>query len=138
MVYLCVSTGDGGRLGFTSEESWNWPSNSTATVLCFANCPEVTLMLNDKVIGTKDISEAVNGVLRWQVPFEPGTLKAVGRTNGQDVCDFALKTAGTARRIELLSDATQLRADGKDVSHVEFRIVDENGVRVRMQAWKLN
>jgi beta-galactosidase len=25
---------------------------------------------------------------------------------------------------------TQLRADGKDVCHVEFRIVDENGVRV--------
>jgi beta-galactosidase len=87
-------------------------------------------MLNDKIIGTKNLSAAVNGVLRWQVPFEPGTLKAVGRTNGQDVCDYALKTAGTASRIELLPEATQLRADGKDVSHVEFRIVDENGVRV--------
>jgi len=130
MVYLCVSTGDDRRLGFRGEESWNWPSNSTATVLCFANCPEVTLMLNDKIIGTKNLSAAVNGVLRWQVPFEPGTLKAVGRTNGQDVCDYALKTAGTASRIELLPEATQLRADGKDVSHVEFRIVDENGVRV--------
>jgi beta-galactosidase len=41
-----------------------------------------------------------------------------------------LKTAGSPSRIELLPDVTQLRADGKDVCHVEFRIIDENGVRV--------
>ena len=41
-----------------------------------------------------------------------------------------MKTAGAASRIELLPDVTELRADGKDVCHVEFRIVDENGVRV--------
>jgi beta-galactosidase len=87
-------------------------------------------MLNDKIIGTKKLSEAVRGVLSWQIPFEPGTLKAVGRASGQDVCSYVLKTAGSRSRIELLPDATQLRADGKDVCHVEFRIVDENGVRV--------
>jgi len=135
MVYICVSGGGGfggggGRRGFGGVESWNWQSNSTVTVLCYANCPEVTLTLNDKIIGTKKLSEAVNGALRWQLPFEPGTLKAVGRANGQDACDYTLKTAGAASRIELLPDTTQLRADGKDVCHVEFRIVDENGVRV--------
>jgi beta-galactosidase len=40
-----------------------------------------------------------------------------------------LKTAGPPSRIELLPDVTELHADGKDVCHVEFRIVDENGVR---------
>jgi len=130
MVYLCVASGSSGQPRIPGVESWNWPSNSTATVRCFANRPEVTLTLNDKVIGTKKLSEAVNGVLIWKVPFEPGTLKAVGRVNGQDVCDYELKTAGAPSRIELLPDTTQLRADGKDVCHVEFRIVDENGVRV--------
>jgi len=72
----------------------------------------------------------VNGVMIWQVPFEPGTLKAVGRSNGLDVCNYILKTAGTASRVELLPDAKEFRANGKDVCHVEFRIVDENGVRV--------
>ena len=130
MVYLCVANGNGGRRCFGGVESWNWPTNSTVTVLCFANCPEVTLTLNDKIIGTKKISEAVNGVLRWQIPFESGTLKAAGRANGRDVCNYFLKTAGAAARIELLPDTTQLRADGKDVCHVEFRIVDADGVRV--------
>jgi beta-galactosidase len=137
MVYLCASGsfgggfgGGGGRRGFGGAESWNWQSNTTVNVQCYANCPEVELSLNGKVIGVKKLSEAVNGVLRWQVPFEPGTLKAVGRANGQDVCGYVMKTAGSPSRIELLPDATQLRADGKDVSHVEFRVVDENGVRV--------
>jgi beta-galactosidase len=136
MVYLCASGGfgggfgGGGRRGFGGVESWNWPSNATVSVQCYANCPEVELSLNGKIIGMKKLSEAVNGVLRWQVPFEPGELKAIGRANGQDVCDYALKTAGPPSRIELLPDTMELRADGKDVCHVEFRIVDENGVRV--------
>ena len=130
MVYLCAAEGFGGRRGYGGVESWNWPSNSTVTVNCYANCPEVELSLNGKVIGVKKSSETVNGVLRWQVPFEPGTLKAVGRANGQDVCHYELNTAGPATRIELLPDTTELRADGKDAGQVEFRIVDENGVRV--------
>ena len=130
MVYLCATDRRGGWRGFAGVEKWNWPSNSTVTVFCFANCPEVTLIVNDTVIGTKKLSEAVGGVLRWQIPFSPGTLKAVGRADGREVCDYALKTAGTAKRIKLLPDTMQLSADGKDVCHVEFRIVDKNGVRV--------
>jgi len=130
MVYLSVSNGGGGRHGFAGVESWNWQSNSTVNVLCFANCPEVTLSLNDQVIGTKKISESARGLLNWQVPYEPGTLKAVGHTTNGETCEFVLKTAGSASRIELVPDTTQLHSDGKDVSHVEFRIVDANGVRV--------
>jgi beta-galactosidase len=136
MVYLCAASGgrngngNFARRGFGGQESWNWPSNATMNVLCYANCPEVALTLNGRLIGVKKDSEAVNGVLRWQIPFEPGELKAVGRANGRDVCDYSLKTAGAAARIELLPDVTQLRADGKDVCHVEFRVMDENGVRV--------
>ena len=100
------------------------------TVQCFANCPEVTLTLNDKVIGTKKLSEAERGILRWEVPYEPGTLKAVGRAEGREVCDYILKTAGAASQVTLLPEVTELRADGKDVCHVEFRIVDDKGVRV--------
>jgi beta-galactosidase len=130
MVYLCGSDANGGRHGFLGVENWNWPSNSMVTISCFANCPEVTLILNNKVIGTKKLSEATNGVLHWQIPFEPGTLKVVGRVDGREVCDYVMKTAGAAKRIELLPDSTQLHTDGKDVCQIEYRIVDKNGVRV--------
>ena len=69
--------------------------------------------------------------MRWQVPFEPGTLLAVGRNeNGRELCRCDLQTAGAPARIELLPDTPRLRADGKDICHVEFRVVDEHGVRV--------
>ncbi len=63
MVYLCASSGFGGRRGFGGMESWNWPADSTVTVSGYANCPQVELSLNGKVIGTKKMSEAVRGVL---------------------------------------------------------------------------
>lgn len=131
MVYLCASDRGGGRHGFGGVESWNWPTNSTVTVLCFANCPQVELSLNGKVIGTKKLSESEHGVLRWEIPFEPGILNAIGRDeNGREISHYLLQTAGAPARIELLPDVTQLRAKGKDVCHVEFRIVDAQGVRV--------
>jgi beta-galactosidase len=113
-----------------TEEHWNWPAGSTIAVTCYSNCPEIQLTLNGRPIGTKRIAEAVEGVLTWTVPYEPGTLKAVGLKDGKPACEFVLQTAGPATRVELLPDTTQLAADGKDVCHVEYRIVDANGTRV--------
>jgi beta-galactosidase len=129
MVYLCVLTGPENRR-FTAAEHWNWLSNTTVTVACYANCAEVELTLNGKSLGTKPVASTVEGVLTWQVPFEPGILKAKGRTNGREVCDYTLQSAGAASRIELTPDTRQLRADGKDICHLEFQIADAQGVRV--------
>ncbi len=131
MVYLCATSGSGrGPRGARGDEQWNWPAGASVTVLCYTNCTEVRLMLNDKDIGTKRLADAVNGVLTWQVPFAPGVLKAVGLQEGKASSEFALTTAGPARRIEMRPDVTQVRPNGKDICHVEFRIVDDKGVLV--------
>jgi beta-galactosidase len=133
MVYLCATDGgrgSGRRGGFNLAEHWNWPSNSTVNVICYANCPEVALTLNDQLISVKQLSDGTNGMMRWTIPYAPGTLKAVGRSNGVELCSFTLQTAGPAKRIQLLPDASRLAADGKDICHLEFRVVDANGVRV--------
>jgi len=132
MVYICAAGGNRGpgRRGFETAEHWNWPSNAMVTVLCYANCPEITLTLNDQLIGTQRLSEATFGALRWTVPYKPGVLKAVGRVNGAEVCEYKLQTAGPARRLELTPDTTRLQADGKDICHLKFQVVDAQGVRV--------
>jgi hypothetical protein len=131
MVYLCADASRPAGRGFGGVESWNWPSNVTVNVLCFANCPEVTLTLNSKVVGTKSLSEARRGVLRWELPFEPGTLQAIGHDeNGRPLSTYSLQTAGAPAQIELVPDKLELHADGKDVCHVEFRIEDAHGVRL--------
>jgi beta-galactosidase len=53
------------------EEHWNWPAGSTIVVSSYTNADDVTLTLNDRPVGTKPAAEAVDGVLRWEVPFEP-------------------------------------------------------------------
>lgn len=131
MVYLCAGDANQSEWrGFRAAEQWNWPSNSSITVNCFANCPQVTLRLNDKIIGTQTSSQTTNGVLRWTIPFEPGVLKAIGVSNGQPIAEYTLTTAGPADHVELLADTTNLCADGKDVCHLEIRIVDAKGIRV--------
>ena len=117
-------------LAVGNEESWNWPEGGPRAVSCFTNCAEVTLSLNGRPLGTKRLADAGDGVLRWEVPFAPGELKAVGRTEGGAVCACTLRTAGPASRIELQPSASGLHADGADVCQVEFSIVDAQGVRV--------
>jgi beta-galactosidase len=112
------------------EEHWNWPAGSTLAVSGYTNAEEVTLTLNDQPLGTKPLATAVDGVLRWDVPYQAGVLKALGRTKGQPVAEFTLTTAGAAARVELVADVTRVAADGEAVCHIEYRIVDRNGVRV--------
>lgn len=135
MVYLCTAANSSNtnrpnnRGRFRAEESWNAPANSTVTVRCYTTCEEVQLSLNGKVIGTKPRTAAVDGTLSWEIPFAPGTLVASGRNGNKTVAEYSLKTAGAARRIELLPDVRSMdAADG--VCQVEYQIVDAHGVRV--------
>ena len=138
MVYLCAFQpgGFGGRRGgqgfaaFGAQESWNWPSNAFVNIRCVTTSPEVVLLLNGKPVGTNRLSAADQGALSWQIPFEPGVLEARGIRNGQTECTFSLKTAGAAEKVELLPDVKELGADGRDICHVEFRVVDAQGARV--------
>ena len=132
VVYLCAArSGGAGRSAnrFGGKESWNWPDRASLNVSCYTNCPDVTLTLNGAILGTKHLDEAANGVLSWEVPYAPGVLKAEGLRDGRTICEFELKTAGAASRIELHPYSTRIRANGKDVAQVEFDVVDAQGVR---------
>jgi len=132
IVYLCVPIP---AISHHSDalESWNWTAGSTVKVACYTNCGEVELTLNGRSLGVKPQSAALDGVLTWEVPYEPGALKAIARTNGRELSTFTLQTAGAPDRIALVSDAATLRADGENIAHLELVIVDANGIRVRMR-----
>ncbi len=133
MVYLCVSRGSSngpGRGGRPPAESWNWPDGSRLTVRCYSNCPAVRLTLNDRVVGTRSLTESTNGELTWDLPFEPGVLKATGLRDGAAVREFRLETAGPPARIELLPDRLDPLSSDRSIRHAEFRVVDARGVRI--------
>ncbi len=61
------------------------------------------------------------------VGYEPGELKAIGRKDGQPLCEEIVKTAASPARLELLADRTEIAADGEDLSFVEVRLLDKDG-----------
>ncbi len=131
VIYLCAADPKAtGPPGIFPEEHWNWPADSSVRVMCYTNCETAEITLNGQRVAIKRLSEAVDGALSLEIPYKPGLLLAVGRRKGEAVCEFSLRSAGPARRIEIVPDSREISADGKDVAHLEFRIVDENGIRV--------
>ena len=105
---------------------WNWNEGDTVDVWAYFNQEEVELFLNGKSMGTKTKAADEFHVM-WRLDFEPGTLRAVGKTNGQEVMVKEIHTAGSPAKIKLTADRTNLEADGKDLAFITVEILDEKG-----------
>ncbi len=106
---------------------WNWPGRlgEAIDVRCFTNCDEVELFLNQKSIGRKPVER--NSHAAWSVPYEPGTLEAVGYRAGKTIAKTTIDTTGTPTQIVLASDRPVIRADGEDVANVTVSVLDAQG-----------
>ncbi len=108
---------------------WNWKKGDTVDVWAYTNCQEVELFLNGQSLGTKKKTGDALHVM-WKVPFAPGTLKAVGRSGGKEILTQEIKTAGEPAKIVLEADRNAISADGKDLSFVTVKVLDEAGTLV--------
>ena len=72
----------------------------TENVEVYTNAEEVELFLNGKSLGTQKQHPDASAIT-YQVPFEPGTLKAVARSGSTIVATDELKTAGKPARSSL-------------------------------------
>jgi beta-galactosidase len=128
---------------------WSWEGQDSCPipVVCYTNCDTVELFLNEMSLGTKGYAFPRPGMeglswsprfdrprpttadlhLSWNVPFEPGVLKAVGRNGDQVVCEYEVVTAGPPARLEMEIDRDEPLADGQDVVHVTVQVVDAEG-----------
>lgn len=95
----------------------------------YSNCDEVELFLNGRSLGSKPKNRD-DSPRNWNVQFEAGTIKAVGKNGGRIVAEFELRTAGKPARIILSSDKTKIANDWNDVAYVSATVVDANGVLV--------
>ncbi len=128
---------------------WNWEGREgeVTPVFVYTNYPSAELFINGKSQGrrTKDLSVTVDNSadslsmsnlkrqqryrLMWMdTKYEPGTVKVVAYDeNGKAVAEKEIHTAGKPHHIELTPDRSQIKADGKDLSFVTVRVVDEQG-----------
>jgi len=129
---------------------WNWKGKEGqfVPVTCFTNCDTVELFLNGRSVGVKGYAFPRLGMegtyghfparasvtrttadlhLTWDVPYEPGTLKAVGIKEGKIVAAVEVSTTGEPSTIGLSVDREVILADRRDVAHLTVRILDDQG-----------
>jgi beta-galactosidase len=80
-------------------------SPHTENIEIYTNADEVELLLNNKSLGTQKLHTDASPIT-FQVPFEPGTLKAIARTNGKTVATDELRTAGKPTHLLLSAGLT--------------------------------
>ena len=89
------------------------------------------MFLNDKSLGA--CSTPTDGFVFAfpDIPFQPGTLKAIGSNKDQVVCQHELTTAGAPARLKLtpIVGPDGLHADGADVALFDVEVVDAKGNR---------
>jgi beta-galactosidase len=119
-------------------------------VLAYTNCNSVELFLNGRSMGEKRLEFPAQGTsggwnsyalpvvspttndlhLVWDVPYEPGVLRAVGKRRDGAVCNDEVRTAGAPAALRLVADHDTVTAARGDVAHVVFEIVDGAGTLV--------
>lgn len=112
---------------------WNWKGNEgkPLQVRVFTKASHVRLELNGKLIGERDLLPEDKYTAVFEVPYQPGELKAVALENGKEIASKVLKTSGVAAGIRLVADRSIINADRNDLSFVRIEAVDMNGQVVR-------
>jgi len=133
---------------------WNWPERvgDILPVIAYTNCDAVRLYINGKFHSEKRLEFPRQGnsggwnryatpkadptttdlFLVWDVPYEPGVLKAEGYRNGERVVTQELHTAGEPAALRLSLDREDIAADAYDVAHLTVELLDEQGQLSRL------
>lgn len=132
MVYLAAAEPSEDNDSFDVEPHWNWNDSDgqEVEVVAYSNAESVELILNGQSLGTRSMSDAEDQTLRWQVPYEAGTLRAIARNGDEQVATYEMSTAGEPYQIQLKPNRSEIRANGKDISSVQVLVTDKNGVVV--------
>jgi len=132
---------------------WNWPGREgqTIPVLAYTNCGAVELFLNGRSLGEKRLEFPAQGTsggwntyalprvaattndlhLSWDVSYQPGVLRAVGKQRDGSSCQTAeVRTAGPAVALRLYTDRDTVAVTPEDLALIRFSIVDSSGTLV--------
>ena len=131
-LYMAVREPDGyfGKIHETSWsvwptwESWTWTKweGKPIDVEVYTKLPEVSLYLNNRLIGTKKVNRESQYKAVFSVPYEPGELRA--EAGGKSV---TLATAGKPDHLRLTADKMVLKPEGQDLAFITVEWVDAEG-----------
>ena len=111
---------------------WTWPGEEgkALQVAVYSSCEAVRLELNGKEVATRTLDADSKLTARFEVPYAPGELRAIGLRGGKEVASQKLRTAGPPKRLRLIADRSRIHADRNDLCYVTVEVTDAAGVLV--------
>ncbi len=120
------------------KDHWGWPKmvshwtlpdleGQKLKIVTFTNCETVELAINGRSLGVQRLDDFDDRMMVWRASYAPGTIRAVGKRAGRELCSHELRTAAAPARVLVLPDRQTIKADGQDLAHFEVRIVDAQG-----------
>ncbi len=105
---------------------WTWPGlkGKTIPVIAYSNCDLVELFLDNESLGIRELDDA-RMYARWDVPYRPGTLKAVAYQGDAIVATMRHETASKAVGLRVTPEEDGTHADGTGIAHVRIAVVDD-------------
>ena len=109
---------------YPTWECWEWPGweGKPVTVEVYSKAPEVSLYLNGKLIDTGKTDRSTQFKASFEVPYEPGTLRAVA--SGKS-CEIS--TPGKPYAIRLTPENPSLNSGTGEIAYVTVEVVDRQG-----------
>lgn len=121
------------RWGWPDESKcWNWEGQEgkLLQVTVYSRCSEVRLELNEKIIGSKEVSDETKLTARFEVPYEAGELLAIGLKDGKELVRQVLKTTGKPSVIKIIAEQETVSSTENDLAYFNIEVQDENGLLV--------
>lgn len=111
---------------------WNYETGDMIHVVCYTNAEEAELFLDGKPAGERKPYDKTDGIISWDIPFKPGTLKAVAYADGKDVSEYSIASSRAPYQLIVSTDKTVLSMGSDEVAHVVVEILDQDGIPVKL------
>ena len=114
-------------------DTWTFPGQEgkLTQVDVYAQDEEIELLVNGVSYGRKPSGAAVQNKTRFDVPYQPGVIEAVGYTGGRETGRHCLATALEPAGLRLSADRTAIQPGRGDLAFVTIEVQDSNGVTVQ-------
>ncbi|HVT82363.1 MAG TPA: glycoside hydrolase family 2 TIM barrel-domain containing protein, partial [Phycisphaerae bacterium] len=122
------------RQALWSDQPMVYLTGNANGVTCYSNCETVALFHDGTLVGESPVP--ANKQITSAFSFTAGTLKAVGKKAGKEICSFETAAAGPAKKLAALPDVASLAPGG--VAQIEVDVADGKGIRVATAANQIN
>ncbi len=127
--------------GWPDEEPhWTWTGHEGVPlrVNVYTKAERVRLELNGAVVGESAAQGGEGITAAFEVPYAPGTLRAIALTGGREIGSQTLRTVGLPSSIRLSPESGKFGANRDSVLFVPIEIVDADGHVVPTAASRLS